>query len=32
VGGSRIEIGAGDHSLSVSLTDAERAWRSLDPA
>jgi len=32
VGGNRIEIGAGDHSLSVGLADAERAWRSLDPA
>jgi phosphoribosylformylglycinamidine synthase len=29
VGGQAIEIGAGDRSLSVSLTDAERAWRSL---
>jgi phosphoribosylformylglycinamidine synthase len=29
VGGNAIEIGAGDHSLSVSLAEAERAWRSL---
>ena len=30
VGGDRIAIGAGDRSLSVSLAEAERAWRSLD--
>jgi phosphoribosylformylglycinamidine synthase len=30
VGGDRVSIGAGDRSLSVSLTEAERAWRSLD--
>ncbi|MFL5833170.1 MAG: phosphoribosylformylglycinamidine synthase subunit PurL [Solirubrobacterales bacterium] len=29
VGGTRIEIGAGDHSLGVSLAEAERAWHSL---
>jgi phosphoribosylformylglycinamidine synthase len=29
VGGEQIEIGAGDHSLSVPLAEAERAWRSL---
>ena len=29
VGGESIAIGAGDRSLSVSLADAERAWRSL---
>ncbi|HET7589550.1 MAG TPA: phosphoribosylformylglycinamidine synthase subunit PurL [Solirubrobacterales bacterium] len=29
VGGDRIAIGAGDRSLSVSLADAERVWRSL---
>ncbi len=29
VGGGRIAIGAGDRSLSVSLAEAERAWRSL---
>jgi phosphoribosylformylglycinamidine synthase subunit PurL len=32
VGGENIAIGAGDRSLSVSLTEAERAWRSLDLA
>jgi phosphoribosylformylglycinamidine synthase len=30
VGGTAIEIAAGDRSLSISLADAERAWRSLD--
>ena len=30
VGGESIEIGAGDHSLSVPLDTAESAWRSLD--
>jgi phosphoribosylformylglycinamidine synthase len=30
VGGSEIEISAGDRSLSVRLGDAEGAWRSLD--
>jgi phosphoribosylformylglycinamidine synthase II len=29
VGGTAIEIAAGDHSLTVSLADAEGAWRSL---
>ena len=29
VSGSRIEIGAGDHSLSVSLADAAGAFHSL---
>jgi phosphoribosylformylglycinamidine synthase len=29
VGGSRIEIGAGDHSLGVSLADAASAFHSL---
>ena len=29
VGGDAIEIAAGDRSLTVSLADAERAWRSL---
>jgi phosphoribosylformylglycinamidine synthase subunit PurL len=29
VGGDRIEIAAAEASLSVSLADAERAWRSL---
>jgi phosphoribosylformylglycinamidine synthase subunit PurL len=29
VGGDRVSIGAGDRSLSVSLAEAERAWRSL---
>jgi phosphoribosylformylglycinamidine synthase subunit PurL len=29
VGGENVAIGAGDRSLSVSLADAERAWRSL---
>ncbi|HEY6144802.1 MAG TPA: phosphoribosylformylglycinamidine synthase subunit PurL [Solirubrobacterales bacterium] len=32
VGGEAIEIAAGDRSLTVSLGDAERAWRSLDLA
>ncbi len=32
VGGEEIAIGAGDRSLSVSLTEAKSAWRSLDPA
>jgi phosphoribosylformylglycinamidine synthase len=30
VGGEAIEIAAGDRSLSMSLADAESAWRSLD--
>jgi phosphoribosylformylglycinamidine synthase len=30
VGGNQVSIGAGDRSLSVSLAEAERAWRSLD--
>jgi phosphoribosylformylglycinamidine synthase II len=29
VGGDRVSIGAGDRSLSLSLAEAERAWRSL---
>jgi phosphoribosylformylglycinamidine synthase len=29
VGGTEIEIGAGDRSLSVGLDSAEKAWRSL---
>jgi phosphoribosylformylglycinamidine synthase II len=29
VGGEQISIGAGDRSLSVTLAEAERAWRSL---
>jgi phosphoribosylformylglycinamidine synthase len=29
VGGEAIEVAAGDRSLTVSLADAERAWRSL---
>jgi phosphoribosylformylglycinamidine synthase len=29
VGGDRVSIGAGDRSLSVSLAEAESAWRSL---
>jgi phosphoribosylformylglycinamidine synthase II len=29
VGGESIEIAAGDRSLGVGLSDAERAWRSL---
>ncbi|HEX7060184.1 MAG TPA: phosphoribosylformylglycinamidine synthase subunit PurL [Solirubrobacterales bacterium] len=29
VGGDLVEIAAGDHSLTVSVADAERAWRSL---
>ncbi len=29
VGGEKISIGAGDRSLSVSLAEAESAWRSL---
>ncbi len=32
VGGEEIEIAAGDRSLTVSLAEAERAWRSLDLA
>jgi phosphoribosylformylglycinamidine synthase len=32
VGGDNVSIGAGDRSLSVSLSKAENAWRSLDPA
>jgi len=32
VGGDTVKIGAGDRSLTVSLADAERAWRSLDLA
>jgi phosphoribosylformylglycinamidine synthase subunit PurL len=31
VGGDAIEIAAGDRSLTVSLADAEGAWRSLGP-
>ena len=27
--GDRIEISAAEASLSISVTDAERAWRSL---
>jgi phosphoribosylformylglycinamidine synthase II len=30
VGGKNVSIGAGDRSLSVTLAEAERAWRSLD--
>jgi phosphoribosylformylglycinamidine synthase II len=30
VGGDKVSIGAGDRSLSVTLAEAERAWRSLD--
>ncbi|MET0558754.1 MAG: phosphoribosylformylglycinamidine synthase subunit PurL [Solirubrobacterales bacterium] len=30
VGGETIEIAAGDHSLSLPVAAAERAWRSLD--
>ncbi|HEX3240491.1 MAG TPA: phosphoribosylformylglycinamidine synthase subunit PurL [Solirubrobacterales bacterium] len=30
VGGTKIEIAAGDRSLFVGLADAESAWRSLD--
>ncbi len=30
VGGEKVEIAAGDHSLSLPLAAAERAWRSLD--
>ena len=30
VGGDQISIGAGDRSLSITLAEAERAWRSLD--
>jgi len=30
VGGTKIEIAAGDRSLIVGLADAESAWRSLD--
>jgi phosphoribosylformylglycinamidine synthase subunit PurL len=29
VGGDSVKIGAGDRSLTVSLAEAERAWRSL---
>jgi phosphoribosylformylglycinamidine (FGAM) synthase-like enzyme len=29
VGGEEISIGAGDRSLSVTLAEAEHAWRSL---
>jgi phosphoribosylformylglycinamidine synthase II len=29
VGGEAIEIAAGDRSVTIALTDAERAWRSL---
>ncbi|HKF82251.1 MAG TPA: phosphoribosylformylglycinamidine synthase subunit PurL, partial [Solirubrobacterales bacterium] len=32
VGGDAVKIGAGDRSLTVSLAEAERAWRSLDLA
>ncbi len=30
VGGEEVEIAAGDRSVSVALSDAERAWRSLE--
>jgi phosphoribosylformylglycinamidine synthase len=30
IGGKEISIGAGDRSLSITLAEAERAWRSLD--
>ncbi|HWC48350.1 MAG TPA: phosphoribosylformylglycinamidine synthase subunit PurL [Solirubrobacterales bacterium] len=30
VGGDNISIGAGDRSLSIALSEAERAWHSLD--
>jgi phosphoribosylformylglycinamidine synthase subunit PurL len=30
VGGEQISIGAGDRSLSITLAEGERAWRSLD--
>ena len=30
VGGAKIEIAAGDRSLTLGLADAEGAWRSLD--
>ncbi|HET8813981.1 MAG TPA: phosphoribosylformylglycinamidine synthase subunit PurL [Solirubrobacterales bacterium] len=29
VGGEQVSIGAGDRSISVTLAEAERAWRSL---
>jgi phosphoribosylformylglycinamidine synthase len=29
-GGDQVSIGAGDRSLSITLAEAERAWRSLD--
>jgi phosphoribosylformylglycinamidine synthase len=29
-GGAELEIAAGDHSLTLPLAEAERAWRSLD--
>jgi len=29
VGGTAIEVAAGDHSFSLGVADAERAWRSL---
>jgi len=29
IGGEQVSIGAGDRSLSLSLAEAERAWRSL---
>nr|MDQ3726395.1 AIR synthase-related protein [Actinomycetota bacterium] len=32
VGGEKVAIGAGDRSLSVTLAEAEAAWRSLDLA
>jgi phosphoribosylformylglycinamidine synthase subunit PurL len=32
VGGEEIEIAAGDRSLTITLADAEHAWRSLDLA
>ena len=31
VGGDAVEIAAGDRSVTVSLADAEEAWRSLGP-
>jgi phosphoribosylformylglycinamidine synthase subunit PurL len=30
VGGDQIAIGAGDRAISLSLAEAERAWRTLD--
>ncbi|HVT00275.1 MAG TPA: hypothetical protein VHE08_07145, partial [Solirubrobacterales bacterium] len=32
VGGTTIELAAGDRSLVVGITDATEAWRSLDVA